>query len=130
MGYPFTYVNNSSQLTSDNVVCSDSCRIYPSRDSISTYITGQDYNCKTKYSDFIGIIALEDYMLDIDKIKQILKKIEKIKTDIKSNDSTTTYVQYQLFDPISLIEVDLNYCKVQKIKNVHSENFYRRMYDR
>ena len=62
--------------------------------------------------------------IDLGECEKILKdkyNISKedsliiIKTDIKSKDLSSTYVQYEVYDPNTLKQLDLNYCKEVKI---------------
>ena len=62
--------------------------------------------------------------IDLGECENILKKqynIPKedslivVKTDIKSSDLSSTYVQYEIYDPNSLDPLDMNYCKEVKI---------------
>ena len=34
------------------------------------------------------------------------------KTDVKSQDSLTTYVKYEIYDPYNFTQLNLSYCKI------------------
>ena len=56
--------------------------------------------------------------IDIGKCEEIIKKKYNIsesliilKTDIKNDDSTATYVQYEIYNPYNLAKIELDICK-------------------